>query len=217
MVNYPCLNATFLNPSRRILKIVSAGPVTISYSTSFLMQLTKGLLKIFRTYSSLLVGQSTKNIYFQDESTTAQFLNKIITTVACLFDAAGQHHMKPLCYFSAINSNVPIHDTALDCKPDIVLLCLVNGDYTRADHINWKDVQALIEHTTSKELPKRMALTITIKITRCSVLSLRGILSSIYVSLILVSMSQFLTMLARSIQTWYLLISLPPSSYSFEW
>ena len=94
---------------------------------------------------------------------TTQFLNKIVTTAACLFDAVGQHHMKPLHYFSAINSNVHIHDTALDCKPDIVLLHLVDGNYTRVDHINWKDVQALIEHTTSKELPKRMALTITDK------------------------------------------------------
>ena len=68
----------------------------------------------------------------QDKSTTTQFLNKIITTAAYVFDAAGQHHMKPLRYFSAINSNVHIHDAALDCKPDIVLLHLVNGNYTRA-------------------------------------------------------------------------------------
>ena len=127
------------------------------------LQLMKGLLKIFITYSSLLVGPSMKKKYFQDESMTAQFLNKIVMTAACLFDAVGQHHMKPLCYFSAINSNIPICEAALDRKPDIVLLCLVSGNYTRVDHINWKDVQALIEHTTSKELPKCMALTITDK------------------------------------------------------
>ena len=108
-------------------------------------------------------GTINEKKYFQDELTTAQFLNKIFKTAACLFDAVGQHHMKPLHYFSAINSNVPIHDAALDHKPDIVRLHLVDGDYTRGDHINWKDVQALIEHTTSKELPKHMALTITDK------------------------------------------------------
>ena len=108
-------------------------------------------------------GTINEKIYFQDESMTTQFLNKIVMTAACLFDAAGQHHMKPLHYFLAINSNVHIRDAALDCKPDIVLLRLVDGNYTRADHINWKDVQALIEHTTSKELPKLMALSITNK------------------------------------------------------
>ena len=108
-------------------------------------------------------GTINKKIYFQDESMTAQFLNKIVMTAACLFDAVGQHHMKPLHYFSAINSNVHICNAALDRKPDIVLLRLVDGNYTRADHINWKDVQALIEHTTSKKLPKCMVLTITDK------------------------------------------------------
>ena len=51
-------------------------------------------------------GTINEKIYFQDKLMTAQFLNKIIMTAACLFDAVGQHHMKPLRYFSSPSSHI---------------------------------------------------------------------------------------------------------------
>ena len=125
--------------------------------------------------------------------------------------------MKPLCYFSTINSNVPICNAALDHKPDIVLLCLVDGDYTRADHINWKDVQALIEHTTSKELPKHMALTITGRnyLMFCAQPERNFILN-----LCITRLGIYVTISDHAGQIDTDLVSFdqpPPSSYSFEW
>jgi hypothetical protein len=101
---------------------------------------------------------SQKNL--QTEIGTANFLNKIITTVACFFRNAGLNHLKPLRYFSAVHANTPIRGAIVDRKPDIVLIRLVNEQYTREDRLDWVDVQALVEHTTSKDPPIRMAKTI---------------------------------------------------------
>jgi hypothetical protein len=98
----------------------------------------------------------------QTEIGTANFLNRIITTVACFLRAAGQHHMKPLRYFSALHATTPIHG-AVGRKPDIMLVRLVDGSYTRKGRLEWKDIQALVEHTISKDPPRRMAETVTEK------------------------------------------------------
>ena len=100
---------------------------------------------------------------FKTEQSAATFLNRIITTLARFLHAAGQNHVKILRYFSASHSTVPIRDPTTDRKPDIVLLRLVDGSYTRDGRLDWKDVQALIEHTFSKDPPIRMARTVTDK------------------------------------------------------
>jgi hypothetical protein len=100
---------------------------------------------------------------FEDEAKTAHFLNKIITTVACFFREAGVLHLQPLRYFSSLHSTIPVHGAPVDRKPDIVLLRLVDGAYTRKGKVEWKDVQALVEHTISKEAPIRMPKTVTDK------------------------------------------------------
>jgi hypothetical protein len=101
---------------------------------------------------------------FPNESATATFLNKIITTVTCFLhtSAIGQKHIKPLRYFSALHSSVPVPG-AVDRKPDIALIRLIDESYTREGRLEWKDVQALVEHTISKEAPSRMPKTITDK------------------------------------------------------
>ena len=99
---------------------------------------------------------------FKTETLTTNFLNRIITTVACFFRAAGQRHFKPLRYFTASHANTPIHGS-VSRKPDIVLVRLVDEVYIRKDRLEWKDVQALVEHTFSKDPPPRMAKTVTDK------------------------------------------------------
>ena len=89
-------------------------------------------------------------------------LNKIITTTACFFEAAKLGHLKPLWYFTAIHATVPVC-AVVPHKPDIVLIHLVNGAYTQEGHLQWKDIQALVEHTISKDLPPCMVKTVTDK------------------------------------------------------
>lgn len=97
---------------------------------------------------------------FRNEVSTASFLNKVITTVASFFEAAKLPHMKPLRHFSALHASTPISSEIVDRKPDIVLLRLVDGVYSRKGKVEWKDVQALVEHTISKEAPGRMPKTV---------------------------------------------------------
>ena len=100
---------------------------------------------------------------FKNESTTATFLNKVINDLDYFLNAANQKHLKLLRYFSSAHSNIPIRDALVDRKPDIMLVRLVDEDYTREGPLDWKDVQALIEHTISKDPPPRMGKTITDK------------------------------------------------------
>jgi hypothetical protein len=100
---------------------------------------------------------------FKTEAITASFLNKMVTTFASFFEAAKIPHMKPLRHFSAIHSSIPISDGVVFRKPDIVLLRLVDGVHIRTGNVEWKDVQALVEITISKEVPQRMPETVTDK------------------------------------------------------
>jgi hypothetical protein len=102
---------------------------------------------------------------FPNESATAVFLNRIISTIASFLHTTGQNHIKPLRYFSALHASVCVHGE-VDRKPDIVLVRLIHesdSSYTREGRLEWKDIQALVEHTISKEVPKRMPKTITDK------------------------------------------------------
>jgi Fungal protein kinase len=107
-------------------------------------------------------GTIDKKNFLGPEKKVASFLNKIITTLASFFKAAKLNHMKPLRHFSALHANLPI-DGAVHRKPDIVLVRLVDDVYARTGKLEWKDVQALVEHTTSPEVPARMAGTVTDK------------------------------------------------------
>ena len=107
-------------------------------------------------------GTIDKTNFKGGEKKVASFLNRIITTLASFFTAAKLHHLKPLRHFSALHANHPIAN-AVPRKPDIVLLRLVDHLYARTGKLEWKDVQALVEHTDSAEVPARMARTITDK------------------------------------------------------
>lgn len=99
---------------------------------------------------------------FITEVKTAALLNRLITTAAHLLRASGLKHVKPLRYFSSLHANTPI-PSEVKRKPDIVLLRLVDDVYIRTGLVDWKEVQALVELTTSKDVPTRMAETVTEK------------------------------------------------------
>ena len=110
----------------------------------------------------LSTGGTLDSKNFPHELATTVFLNRIITTIALFLKTAGQIHFKPLRYFSASHSSTPIA-CSVDRKPDIALVRLVDEAYTREGRLEWKDVQALVEHTTSDEAPDRMPKTVTDK------------------------------------------------------
>jgi protein kinase-like protein len=99
---------------------------------------------------------------FVDESGTATFLNRMITTIACFLDSTKKTTLKPLRYFSDRHANTPMHGHPAKVKPDIVVAHLIDG-CTREGRLQWKEVQTIIEHTRSKSPPKRMAETVSVK------------------------------------------------------
>ena len=99
--------------------------------------------------------------HFASDEATAYFLNRVITTLACFLHEAGQGQIKPLRYFTVLHASKPIAGL-VHHKPDIVLARLLNG-YTQLGPFQWKDVQALVEHMTSKKPPSHMVNTVTDK------------------------------------------------------
>jgi hypothetical protein len=99
---------------------------------------------------------------FSDESHTALFLNRMISTITLALHAMGQTSITPLRYFTAIHSNKPLSGAPIKRMPDIMLVRLLDG-CTQARPFYWRDVQALIEHTREKKPPERMAETVTVK------------------------------------------------------
>ena len=99
---------------------------------------------------------------FQDDHSTAVFLNRMISTIAHFLDATGQVSLKPLRYFSSVHSTKALHGHAIKRKPDNILLHLVDG-YLQDGPFQWSDSQALVEHTREKKPPKRLAETVSVK------------------------------------------------------
>ena len=106
---------------------------------------------------------------FHDDKTTAVFLNRIISTISHFLNATGQVSLKPLRYFTAVHSSQPLPGNQFKRKPDIMLLCLVNG-YLPRGPFDWSDLQGLVEHTREKKPPMRLPETVTVKsyLTFCS-------------------------------------------------
>jgi Fungal protein kinase len=106
---------------------------------------------------------------FPNDSTTAVFLNRMISTIAHFLDATEQVSLKPLRYFTAVHSTKVLEGHAIRRKPDNMLVRLING-YLRETPLRWCDSQALIEHTREKKPPIRLPETINIKsyLTFCS-------------------------------------------------
>jgi hypothetical protein len=107
---------------------------------------------------------------FGDETKTATFLNRMISTIAHFLDATEKVSLKPLRYFTAANSNKPLKGNSMKRKPDIILIRLIDGYLRDSGTIEWHDVQALIEHTCEKKPPQRLPDTTSIKsyISICS-------------------------------------------------
>jgi hypothetical protein len=99
---------------------------------------------------------------FEDEISTAIYLNRTIATIAHFLNATGQVSLKPLRYFTAANSKKPLEGHSMKRKPDIILVHLIDG-YLRDGSLNWQHVQAFIEHTREKSPPQRMPDTVSIK------------------------------------------------------
>jgi hypothetical protein len=99
---------------------------------------------------------------FNDDDSTAVFLNRMISTIAHFLDATNQISLKPLRYFTSINSTKALQGHAIKRKPDNILLHLVNG-YLQEGPFHWRDPQALVEHTREKKAPKRLAETVSVK------------------------------------------------------
>jgi len=79
--------------------------------------------------------RTIKEDNFSSEDQTANFLNRMITTVSCCLHALGQTHIKPLRYFTARQKNTPIINF-LNRKPDIAAVRLV-GEYPQQEKLEW--------------------------------------------------------------------------------
>jgi len=101
-------------------------------------------------------------VNFNDDSSTAVFLNRMISTIAGYLDATKQVSLKPLRYFTAVHSAKPLEGHAFRRKPDNILIRLVDG-YLQDGPFGWSDTQALVEHTREKKPPIRMTETVSVK------------------------------------------------------
>lgn len=113
-------------------------------------------------YESFLSSEGFDPANFNDEERTAAFLNRMISTVAHFLDATKQVSFKPLRYFTSANSNIPLKGHVIKRKPDIILDRLIDG-YVPEGTLEWRNVQAIIEHTREKSRPQRMSDTVSSK------------------------------------------------------
>jgi hypothetical protein len=93
---------------------------------------------------------------------TATFLNQMVTTIAEFLLSTKKTSLKPLHYFSSLQSATPLSGHPTKLKPDIMVVPLIDG-CIRKGGLNWTDVQCLIEHTLEKKAPLRMSETIRTK------------------------------------------------------
>jgi hypothetical protein len=99
---------------------------------------------------------------FKTESSTAAFLNRMVTTIAKFLKTTNQTSLVPLRYFTDAHANTPIVAQPGKLKPDIIVAPLIDG-CVRTGLIDWKDVKSLVELTQEKTCPTRMAHTVLYK------------------------------------------------------
>jgi len=95
---------------------------------------------------------------FCDDKTTSAFLNRMISTVAKFLRSTKQpplETIQPLRYFASLHSTKPVQGSGMKRMPDIMLVRLIDG-CIRDGTLWWKDLQALVEHTTECKPPIRM-------------------------------------------------------------
>lgn len=99
---------------------------------------------------------------FKNESTTAAFLNRMVTTIAKFLQTTNKTSLVPLRYFTDAHANTPIVAQPGKLKPDIIVAPLIDG-CVRTGLIDWKNVKSLVELTQEKTCPPRMAHTVLYK------------------------------------------------------
>jgi hypothetical protein len=100
---------------------------------------------------------------FGTEKKTANFLNQMVTTIACFLDTTEKTHLKPLHYFcSSSATKSPEGSSPSKVKPDILIVPLIDG-HLQQESLTWKHVYAIIEHTQEATFPVRMARTTRVK------------------------------------------------------
>lgn len=99
---------------------------------------------------------------FENEATTATFLNRIITTIAKYLASTGTTPLKPLRYFTSIHASKSMKGSPTRVKPDIMIVPLIDG-CIRQGNLSWTDAQSIIEHTLEVKPPSRMGQTVRIK------------------------------------------------------
>lgn len=147
----------------RVMQVSDAFVETLFPDTAFGFPINNLFLRNFR--GSLISTNDRIEIHhFQNESSTSNFLNTMVSTIATFLASTKKSSLKPLRYFSSRFSSIPLDGHPVKRKPDITLFRLINGcTRMETDGMRWEDVQGMIEHTREKKTPKRMVETVAVK------------------------------------------------------
>jgi hypothetical protein len=147
----------------RATQVSDAFVETLFPDTAFGFPINNLFIRNFR--GSLISTNDCIDIcHFQNESSTSNFLNTMISTIATFLASTKKSSLRPLRYFSSRFSSIPLGGHPVKRKPDITLFRLIDGcTRMETDGMRWQDVQGMIEHTREKKTPKRMVETVAVK------------------------------------------------------
>ena len=86
---------------------------------------TEFIMRFSRSFMSSDVKISMSN--FSNESQTADFLNRMISSIVKFLRDTQKSPLRPLYYFSSSNANKPLIGGESRLKPDITLVRLIEG------------------------------------------------------------------------------------------
>ena len=124
---------------------------------AFSFPINSGFLSNFQG-SFLNTSGYLKPSNFAKDTSTSDFFNRMITTIAKFLRSTNQPPLKniqPLRYFASLHSTKPVEGSAMKRMPDMMLVRLVDG-CIRDGMLWWEDLQALVEHTIEAKPPIRM-------------------------------------------------------------